>query len=155
MRARVGATTLILTALVGFRLATCPILADALPETPAQAPAPSAQTALPRVRLIATGGTISNRSGGRLTAEELVSSIPGVEKYVRPEFEQFANVSSGALTLKQWIGLANRINAMLAKAEEEFGAMTPVWRSLDMIAIAPERQGQGLGSALLRRLLDA
>jgi len=47
-----------------------------------------------------------------------------------------------------------RINAMLAKAEEEFGAMTPVWRSLDMIAIAPERQGQGLGSALLRRLLD-
>ena len=32
--------------------------------------------------------------------------------------------------------------------------MTPVWRSLDMIAIAPERQGQGLGSALLRRLLD-
>jgi L-asparaginase len=123
MRARVGATTLILTALVGFRLATCPILADALPETPAQAPAPSAHTALPRVRLIATGGTISNRSGGRLTAEELVSSIPGVEKYVRPEFEQFANVSSGALTLKQWIGLANRINAMLAEEADLAGVV--------------------------------
>jgi GNAT superfamily N-acetyltransferase len=47
-----------------------------------------------------------------------------------------------------------RINEMLAKAEAEFGAMTPMWRSLDMIAIAPERQGLGLGSALLGRLLD-
>src|SRR6187431_1895937 len=53
---------------------------------------------LPRVRLVATGGTISNRAGGRLTAEELVKSMPGVERYARPEFEQFANVSSGELT---------------------------------------------------------
>ena len=30
----------------------------------------------PRVRLIATGGTISNRTGGRLTSEELVASVP-------------------------------------------------------------------------------
>ncbi len=43
----------------------------------------------PRVRLVATGGTISNRTGGRLTAEELVKSMPGIERYARPEFEQF------------------------------------------------------------------
>src|SRR5438876_315267 len=36
---------------------------------------------VPRVRLVATGGTISNRNGGRLTAEELVKSMPGVERY--------------------------------------------------------------------------
>src|SRR5262249_54613562 len=75
---------------------------------------PNPQT-LPRVRLIATGGTISNRSGGRLTAEELVASIPGVERYVRPEFEQFANVASGSITLKQGVTLANRINASLTE----------------------------------------
>src|SRR6188768_2824397 len=54
---------------------------------------------LPPIRLVATGGTISNRTGGRLSAEELVKSMPGVERYARPEFEQFANVSSGELTL--------------------------------------------------------
>jgi len=32
---------------------------------------PAPQTNVPRVRLVATGGTISNRNGGRLTAEEL------------------------------------------------------------------------------------
>ena len=49
-----------------------------------------------------------------MTAEELVASIPGIEKYVRPEFEQFTNVPSGSLTLKQWIALANRINSTFA-----------------------------------------
>jgi L-asparaginase len=103
MRAWIAATTL-LTAYVGSGLAV----------SPPQAAPSTAQTALPRVRLVATGGTISNRSGGRLTAEELVTSIPGIEKYVRPEFEQFTNVPSGSLTLKQWIALTNRINSTFA-----------------------------------------
>ena len=68
---------------------------------------------LPRVRLIATGGTISNRDGGRLTAEELIKSIPDVERYARPEFEQFANVPSASLTLDQWLDLSRRINTLL------------------------------------------
>ena len=124
MRAWSAAATLILTALVGFWLAACTVAAQSSAESsfrPAlvartsQSAAPPTTTALPRVRLIATGGTISNRSGGRLTAEELVSSIPGIEKYVRPEFEQFTNVASGSLTLKQWIALANRVNTSLGE----------------------------------------
>lgn len=39
----------------------------------------------PRVRLIATGGTISNRAGGRLTSDELLASMPGIEQYARVE----------------------------------------------------------------------
>jgi len=103
MRAWIAATTL-LTAYVGSGLAV----------SPPQVASSTAPAPLPRVRLVATGGTISNRSGGRLTAEELVASIPGIEKYVRPEFEQFTNVPSGSLTLKQWIALANRINSTFA-----------------------------------------
>ncbi len=67
----------------------------------------------PRVRLVATGGTISNRTGGRLSAEELVASMPGIERYARPEFEQFANVASSELTLDQWLGLSKRLNELL------------------------------------------
>ncbi len=72
------------------------------------------QEALPRVRLIATGGTISNRTGSRLSAEELVASMPGLDRYARPESEQFANTSSAALTLDQWLSLARRINTLFA-----------------------------------------
>lgn len=79
--------------------------------SPAQPAAPAAQT-LPKVRLLATGGTISNRAGGRLTSEELIASLTGLDRYVRAEAEQFANTSSSALTLAQWLALAKRINAL-------------------------------------------
>jgi len=70
------------------------------------------QTPLPKVRLVATGGTISNRTGGRLTAEELVRSMPDIDTLVRPEFEQFANVASSSLTLDQWLRLSRRVNEL-------------------------------------------
>jgi L-asparaginase len=76
---------------------------------------------LPRVRLVATGGTISNRAGGRLTAEELVKSMPGVERYARAEFEQFSNLASGELTLDQWLGIARRLNELFASDPEIAG----------------------------------
>ena len=72
----------------------------------------AAAAELPRVRLVATGGTISNRSGGRLTAEELLKSMPTLDRYVRAEAEQFANTASSALTLEQWVQLARRINEL-------------------------------------------
>jgi L-asparaginase len=64
--------------------------------------------------LVATGGTIANRTGGRLTAAELVASMSGIERYARVESEQFANTSSSSLTLEQWLALARRINALFA-----------------------------------------
>lgn len=65
---------------------------------------------LPRVRLVATGGTISNRAGGRLTARELTETIPTLGKYVAAEAEQFCNLASSQLTLDQWLALTRRIN---------------------------------------------
>jgi L-asparaginase len=69
----------------------------------------------PRVRLVATGGTISNRAGGRLTAEELVQSIPDLGRYVRAEAEQFSNVASSQLTLDQWLQLSRRLNELFRR----------------------------------------
>src|SRR5712692_7945148 len=74
----------------------------------AQTPA----AAEPRVRLVATGGTISNRNSGRLTAEELVRSMPGIERYAQAEFEQFTNLASSELTLDHWLGLSKRLNEL-------------------------------------------
>ncbi len=70
--------------------------------------------ALPRVHFVATGGTISNRDGGRLTAAELAKSMPGVERYAELTHEQFTNVASSELTLDQWLGLSKRVNEVFA-----------------------------------------
>jgi L-asparaginase len=76
----------------------------------AQTPAPAQTAARPRVHLFATGGTISNRAGGRLTVEELIQSIPNLPRIVQATGEQFANVASGAITMDQWLGLAKAVN---------------------------------------------
>ncbi len=88
---------------------------------PAQQANPTLPQAIPKVRLIATGGTISNRDGGRLSAEELLKSLPGVERYARAEAEQFANTASSSLTLQQWIDLSRRINTLLRDDTELAG----------------------------------
>ena len=38
--------------------------------------------------------------------------MPGIERYARPEFEQFSNLASGQLTLDQWLALSKRINEL-------------------------------------------
>ena len=76
---------------------------------------------LPRVYLFATGGTISNRNGGRLTVEELIKSVPDLDKKVKANGEQFANVSSGQITMDQWLSLARKINEKFRKEQDLAG----------------------------------
>ena len=81
------------------------------------------ETPPPRVHLLATGGTISNRTGSRLTVDELIQAVPNLGRYVRAEGEQFANVSSGAMTLAQWIDLSRRINERMRADQELAGVV--------------------------------
>ncbi|HVB38053.1 MAG TPA: asparaginase domain-containing protein, partial [Vicinamibacterales bacterium] len=83
----------------------------ALPWAARSQPVPDAAPK-PRVRLVATGGTISNKVGGRLTATQLVQEVPGLDQYVTPEYEQFTNTASSYVTLEQWVGLTHRINEL-------------------------------------------
>ena len=69
---------------------------------------------LPRVRLITTGGTISNRFGDRLSPAELAASVPDLDELVEAETEEFTNVSSSSLTLEQWVHLSRRLNTVFA-----------------------------------------
>ena len=85
--------------------------------------APSWAQSLPRVHMVATGGTISNRDGGRLTAEELARSMPGLERAATLTYEQFANVASSQLTLTQWLQLARRVNELLATDKDLAGVV--------------------------------
>ena len=79
--------------------------------------------ALPRVHVVATGGTISNTEGDRLTGEELVAGLPGVEEVARITVEQFSNVASGAITLEQWLELSRRIDGLFMEDPELAGVV--------------------------------
>jgi L-asparaginase len=82
-----------------------------------------AQAPLPRVHFVATGGTISNKEGGRLSAAELAKSMPGVERFAELTHEQFTNVASSELTLKDWLGLSKRINDVFAADQDLAGVV--------------------------------
>ncbi len=82
-----------------------------------------AQSPLPRVHMVATGGTISNRDGGRLTAEELARSMPGLERAATLTYEQFLNVASSQISLQQWLQLARRVNELLASDKDLAGVV--------------------------------
>jgi L-asparaginase len=88
----------------------------------AKPPAAAAQ-ALPRVRLVATGGTIANRTGSRLTPAELVRLAPTIDRHARIDVEAFANVSSGQLTLDQWLQLAKRLSTILGDDDDYAGVV--------------------------------
>jgi L-asparaginase len=120
MRQTLAALALLLLGAAGVRPWATPHEATAPPDATApreQAAASGVRSTLPRVRLVATGGTISNRDEGRLTAGELITSTPGLDRYVQPEAEQFSNTTSAALTLDEWLGLARRLQALARRSD--------------------------------------
>ena len=75
----------------------------------------------PRVVILATGGTIAGvgeigktagYAPGSLTAEELISEVPLLERIARIDTVQICNVNSDDITAKIWLELANTINRM-------------------------------------------
>jgi L-asparaginase len=91
-------------------------------------PQPAVQpSALPTVRVIATGGTIAGvqdapgtlgayRSGTR-TVSEIVQSVPELARFAEIETEQFSNVASTEIMPSQWVALSRRVNELLQRPD--------------------------------------
>src|SRR5580765_972009 len=73
--------------------------------------------AQPRVRLIATGGTIANARDGRWSAETLLSTVAGLADIARVEPETFSRTASLALSLDDWLRLARRVNEVATEPD--------------------------------------
>jgi L-asparaginase len=84
---------------------------------------------LPRILIIATGGTIAGEGEpGTLGAyeirkpiAEIVAQVPELKKYAQVETEQFSNVPSALITPDQWLLLARRINSVFEKRSDLAG----------------------------------
>ena len=86
------------------------------------------QAQLPRVIILATGGTIagagaaSDRAGytaGKIPIDDLIGSIPTVKKIADITGEQIASVGSQDMTIDIWKKLAVRANEIFAKNEAD------------------------------------
>src|SRR6188472_4498567 len=86
------------------------------------------QAQLPRVIILATGGTIAgagasaDRAGytaGKIPIEDLIGAIPTVKKIATITGEQISSVGSQDMTIEIWKKLAIRINEIIAKKEAD------------------------------------
>jgi L-asparaginase len=78
-----------------------------------QAP-PLAGEDLPRVRLLATGGTIAGGGSGRLSAADLARAVPELGKVAALTLEDFVNIGSSRMTPEIQLRLARRVNEVLS-----------------------------------------
>jgi L-asparaginase len=81
---------------------------------------------LPRVVIVATGGTIAGAQpkegdpgykSGSLSVESLIQAAPGVDKLARLDGEQVASIGSQDMNDAVWFKLARRVNELLAKPD--------------------------------------
>ena len=89
-----------------------------------------AQAELPRVFVLATGGTIAGEQKDPGTQEgyeirrpiaEVVASVPEAKKYARIETEQFTNIPSTNISPVHWLQLARRINNLFTERPDLSG----------------------------------
>lgn len=97
----------------------------ATPTAPANA---AAAAKLPRIRILATGGTIAGKASGpseigytagQVSARDLIAAVPGIEKLAALESEQISNIGSQDMNDEVWFKLAGRINELFARGEAD------------------------------------
>ena len=87
-------------------------------------PAAGAESALPHIVILATGGTIAGAApaatetkdyrAGVMNIDRLLRSVPGIGRLARITGEQVVNIDSSLMTGEIWLKLAKRVDRLLA-----------------------------------------
>lgn len=82
---------------------------------------------LPKVTILATGGTIAGQAAsntqmtgytpGAIGVQILIEAVPEIKQFANVSGEQVANIGSFAMTHEVWLKLAKRVNQLLASDE--------------------------------------
>jgi len=110
-------------------LPVCPTFAVAAEPNSDQATSVNGQQKkLPRIVVLATGGTISGTAdarsaigynSGERTGQQLVKDVPGIGKFATISAEQISNVGSQDMSDAIWFQLAKRIDEIFARGEAD------------------------------------
>ncbi|RNL86297.1 type II asparaginase [Sinomicrobium pectinilyticum] len=83
---------------------------------------------LPKIKILATGGTIAGSgasadrsayTSGALPIKDLIAAVPGIDKIADISGEQISNVGSQDMTVDIWIKLNKRINEIFKNQEAD------------------------------------
>ena len=80
---------------------------------------PISNEPLPKVHIIATGGTIAGTStdigydAGKVSIETILHAVPELTRYAELDYEQFCNIGSQDMSESIWLPLAKRVNQVL------------------------------------------
>src|SRR5215475_10830568 len=81
-----------------------------------------ASSALPRIKILATGGTIAGAQAtqadagyksGTFSVDDLIRAVPQMTNLAVLSGEQVANIGSQTMNHEVWLKLANRVNEVL------------------------------------------
>lgn len=131
LKARTGARHYVKTACSAVRM--LPLSAGLMAAAPASADVGQNVARLPRVLVLATGGTIAGKAdprsaigydAGSTTGQQLVDAVPGVERLAQLHVEQIANIPSQDMNHKVWFRLVERINKAFAQHEADAVVIT-------------------------------
>jgi L-asparaginase len=116
--ARRGRSRISMRAIAVITLALCSFVINAAAHAAEPGKDAGAATNLPRVLVLATGGTIAGQAesratgaykSGQITGEQLVQSVPGLDKLAKLSAEQISSIGSQDMNDKVWFALAHRI----------------------------------------------
>ncbi|WP_051364328.1 type II asparaginase [Flavobacterium limnosediminis] len=88
---------------------------------------------LPRVKILATGGTIAGAGAaadqagykaGALPIDQLLSAVPQIHKYATVTGEQISSIGSQDMSIEIWMKLNKRINEIFSKNEADAVVIT-------------------------------
>lgn len=86
------------------------------------------QKDLPRVIILATGGTIAGAgassvkaayTAGKIPVNDLLNAVPEMNAFAHVKGEQIANIGSQDMNVETWLKLANRINEIFDNNEAD------------------------------------
>ena len=93
-----------------------------------QTGADSGSADLPRILVLATGGTIAGKASGvseigytagQVTGKDLIAAVPGIEKLAKLSTDQVSNIGSQDMNDEVWLKLHDRIKKAFANDEAD------------------------------------
>ena len=108
-------------------------------------PARASAQELPRVCVIATGGTIAGQEGaGQLTGAALVAAVPELAIVARIEVEEFSRIGSSGMTPEHWLRLATRVNEFFSQDADLSGVALVLLLLSATACVLPARRATGV-----------
>src|SRR3974377_1195383 len=90
--------------------------------------------ALPKIKVLATGGTIAGAQtsqaeagykSGSFSVDDLIKAVPQLKNIAEMSGEQVANIGSQTMNHEVWLKLGARINEVLKRDDGDGAGLTP------------------------------